>query len=174
MPVTDPGRPRILLVGLMGAGKSTVGRALADLLSCPYLDNDVLLEQQSRATAEQLATAPAGVLHAEESRQLDALLALPGPFVAGVAASVADRPDALTRLTRAGRVVYLRAAPATLAARVGAGADRPWLGDDPRRILERMFAARDDAFRATAHLTVDTDGRDPADIAAELAARLER
>ncbi|WP_131746233.1 shikimate kinase [Frankia sp. Cppng1_Ct_nod] len=171
MSATEPRPKRVFLVGLMGAGKSTVGIALAALLGCKYLDNDVLLEQQARASLQELATAGRQALHEQESRQLRALFDISGPFVAGVAASVADRADDMALMVAAGRVVYLRATPATLAQRVGGGEGRPWLADDPLPLLESMFAARDRAFRSVDHV-VDTDGRDSEEIAAELAARL--
>ncbi|WP_322780958.1 shikimate kinase [Frankia sp. Cas4] len=155
----------------MGAGKSTVGTALATLLGCRYLDNDVLLTQQAQAGPRELATAGPAALHDHESRQLRTLLELPGPFVAGVAASVADRPHDMALLAAAGWVGYLRATPRTLAGRVGGGAGRPWLDDDQQAVLESMFAARDRVYRRTDYV-VDTDGRDAEEIAAEIAAAL--
>ncbi len=155
----------------MGAGKSTVGTALATLLGCRYLDNDVLLTQQARAGPRELATAGPAALHDQESRQLRTLVGLPGPFVAGVAASVADRPHDMALMAATGWVGYLRATPRTLAERVGAGAGRPWLADNQRAVLESMFAARDRVYRSADHV-VDTDGRDVAEIAAEIAAEL--
>ncbi len=166
-----PATARIFLVGLMGAGKSTVGRALAQLLGWPYLDNDEMLQRQTGLDAPTLAELGRRALHAQEARQLRALVAMPAPFVAGVAASVADQQDDLGLMTRAGRVIYLRAAPATLARRVGRARGRPWLGADPLAVLTRMFAARDAAYR-DAGLVIDTDGRNPPEIAAWLARHL--
>ncbi|KJE25353.1 shikimate kinase [Frankia torreyi] len=162
------GAGRIFLVGLMGSGKSTVGRALADRLGRPYLDNDALLQQRTGLDAPALADLGRAALHDQESRQLHALLDTPAPYVAGIAASVADNPDDLGRIADAGRVVYLRATPATLARRVGRGQGRPWLGEDLLTTLNEMFAARDDAYRRVGQV-VDTEGRDPHEIAAELA-----
>ncbi|WP_261569394.1 shikimate kinase [Frankia gtarii] len=168
-PAIDTGAAeRIFLVGLMGSGKSTVGRVLADRLGRPYLDNDALLQQRTGLDAPALADLGRQALHAQESRQLRALLDAPVPYVAGIAASVADNPDDLARIAAAGRVVYLRASPRTLARRVGHGQGRPWLDGDLLTTLTRMFAARDDSYRRVGHV-VDTDGRDPHEIAAELA-----
>ncbi|EIV92047.1 shikimate kinase [Frankia sp. QA3] len=159
---------RIFLVGLMGSGKSTVGRSLADRLGWPYLDNDTLLQQRTGLDAPTLAELGRQALHAQESRQLRALLDTPAPFVAGIAASVADNSDDLALMADAGHVVYLRTTPSTLARRVGHGRGRPWLGGDPLTTLTEMFDARDDAYRRVGHV-VDTDGRNPHEIAAELA-----
>jgi shikimate kinase len=166
-PAATGAAERIFLVGLMGSGKSTVGRALAARLGRPYLDNDALLAQRTGLDAPALADLGRAALHDQESRQLHALLDTPAPYVAGVAASVADNPDDLGRIAAAGRVVYLRATPATLARRVGHGQGRPWLAGDLLSTLSEMFATRDEAYCRVAHV-VDTDGRDPHEIAAEL------
>lgn len=145
-----------------------MGRALAARLGRPYLDNDALLQQRTGLDAPALADLGRAALHDQESRQLHALLDTPAPYVAGVAASIADNPDDLGRIVDAGRVVYLRATPRTLARRVGRGQGRPWLDGDLLSTLNEMFAARDDVYRRVGHV-VDTDGREPHEIAAELA-----
>ena len=162
---------RIFLVGLMGAGKSTVGRALARRLGWAYRDNDMLLRAQTGLAAPTLADQGREALHTQESRQLRALVEAPPPFVAGVAASVADYPDDLALVANAGHVVYLRTSPEKLAERVGAGAGRPWLQDpDPLTVLRRQMAQRDGIYKSLGYV-VNTGRRDPDDIAAELAAR---
>jgi shikimate kinase len=163
----------LFLVGLMGAGKSVVGALLAAKLGWDYRDNDALLQQQTGLDAPALAALGRDVLHAQESRQLRTLLVAPPPFVAAVAASVADYRDDLTLLCDAGHVIYLRAAPATLAQRVGHGEGRPWLEGNPLPTLERMYAARDEIYQSVGQ-TVNTDGRNPERIAAELAARFQQ
>ena len=79
--ITSRLRPdKILLVGMMGTGKSTVGAALATRLGCPYLDNDSLLERTAGMTAPELVAADGEqALQLAESRVLTVLLALPGP-----------------------------------------------------------------------------------------------
>jgi shikimate kinase len=158
---------RVFLVGLMGSGKSTVGAVLAGRLGWRYLDNDRLLQERTGLDAPTLAELGPEALHAQESRQLDALLVEDPPFVAGVAASVADRAEDLVGMAAAGRIVYLRATPTTLARRIGRGRGRPWLGADPLATLTRMYAARDAAYRG-AGLVVETDGRNPDEVAAEV------
>jgi len=162
---------RVFLVGLMGAGKSAVGRALAGRLRWPYLDNDALLARQNGLEGPALAALGGSVLHDAEARQFRALLAEPAPYVAGVAASIADRPDEAALLPAAGRVFYLRASPETLARRVGRGEGRAWLGDDPLAVLRRMFAKRDEVLQRLGQV-VETAGRDPGDLAGEIAARV--
>ena len=168
-----PSPRRVFLVGLMGAGKSTVGEALAQLLACPHLDNDLLLLADAGATAEALSiTSGAEALHAQESAQLRRMVTMAPPFVAGIAASAADRPADLALLATSGTVVYLRVSAAVLAARLGHGVGRPWLKGDAQAVLQRMFNQRDAAFRSCADLVMDCDSADAHHIASDIAAAL--
>ena len=160
-------------MGLMGAGKSTVGGALALRLDCPHLDNDHLLLANAGATAAALAVkAGAEELHAQESAQLRRMVSMPAPFVAGIAASAADRPDDLALLRAAGTVVYLRVSASVLAARLGPGEGRPWLNGDAEAVLQRMFEQRDAAFQSCADLVIDCDVADAQSVARDIAAAL--
>ena len=148
---------RVLLVGLMGAGKSRVGSALAEELDVDYLDNDVLLREQEGLGPVELSQRGRDVLHAAEARQLHLVCARDGSFVAGVAGSVADRPEDCELMRSSATVVYLRAAPAVLAARVVADPARPFIDGDPLAFITGTFGSRDPVFRATAHLVVECD-----------------
>lgn len=164
---------RIFLIGLMGSGKTTVGTQLAAMLGCRYLDNDTLLLLSGGASAQTMAVAHgADALHQSESVQLRALVDLPAPFVASIAASVGDRPEDMSLLASSGLVVYLRARPTTLANRLGSGEGRPWLGDDPTAVIYRMFAQRDAAYRGGATTVIDCDDVDPYSISQRIALEL--
>ncbi|HET8970917.1 MAG TPA: shikimate kinase [Candidatus Nanopelagicales bacterium] len=169
-PAGGPGR--VWLVGSMGAGKSTVGRALAELLGVPLLDNDLELARETGRSTLALAAGGERALHQQESDQLRRAARRPGPFVAGVAASVADRPEDLALLRRTGTVVYLRAAPETLAARVSRDPARPFVGEDPEPWLAVHLERRDPVYLAAAQLTVAVDGRTVRSIVAEIVAAL--
>lgn len=156
----------------MGAGKTAVGAALAEILGWPLLDNDAELTRRTGRTLTDLARAGWDALHGSEAEQLRAAADLPPPFVAGVAGSVGDRPDDLELLRRTGAVVYLRAAPRTLAERVGDGAGRPWLDGDPLAWLTGMLARRGPAYLAAADVVVDVDDLAPAEAAEVVAAAL--
>jgi len=155
--MTDIIPVRVLLVGLMGAGKSRIGSALADELDVDYLDNDVLLREQEGVGPVELSRLGREVLHAAEQRQLHALCDRIGAFVAGVAGSVADRPADCALMRISGTVVYLRAAPEVLAARVAADPARPFIGADPLPFITATYEQRDPVFQAAAHLTVECD-----------------
>lgn len=165
---------RVLLVGAMATGKSTVGRALAGLLDCPYLDNDDLLLAATGRTARALAAAEGeSALRDAESDVLAEVLATPAPWVAGAAAGVVTDAADRERIADSGAVVVWLAAPAeVLARRVASGAHRPWIDGDPRAALERLVAERAPFYAEVADEVVDVSHDDPRDIALRLAQQL--
>lgn len=168
----DSGNDRILLVGMMGAGKTTVGRATGALLGWPYFDNDELLARavgkSTRQVQEQDGEA---ALRRAESRSLDVALTEGTPLIAGVAGGIVTDPLDCDRLRSGGFVVWLRAPLGVLARRV-AGTNRPWLGDSPLVTLEHLYAGREALYASVADLIVDVDQRDPDQIARLIIASL--
>ncbi len=149
--MAETARGHVVLVGLMGAGKSTVGRALAAALGRPFLDNDDMLQRRTGLNARDIARRD-GVraLHRAEADELVDALASPKPAVIGAAAAAPLEPDPLSALAGA-FVVYLCARPEVLEARVRN------TGDHHRRQadLAQQFADRDGRYRALANLVVD-------------------
>jgi len=158
----------VLLVGMMGAGKSTVGRAVAARLGWPYLDNDDLVRTLSGLDAPALvATHGVDELHRVELAALEEVLRHPRPLVAS-AAGFAVAGLAATRFPRErAMVVWLRARADTLRARIGDGADRradalsePWLAETATR--------RAGTFAAVADLVLDVDDAAIEDVVASI------
>ena len=156
----------------MGAGKSTVGRAVAARLGWTYVDNDDLVRELAGLDAVALVAAR-GVdeLHRVEVAALDAVLARPGPLVASAAGFAVAALAAARR--RRGRtiVAWLRARPETLRARIGVGAGRredarseAWLAETARQ--------REVTFTAVADLVVDVDDATVDEIVALLVAEV--
>ena len=164
---------RVLLVGMMGAGKTTVGNALSALTGWVYLDNDELVQRATgRPTPEVLVTSDEVTLRQVEAAVLDEALAAEPPVIAGVAAGAVTDAEARRRMSDGAFVVYLRAPIALLAERVGTGAGRPWLGDDPAAALEQLFEGREPLYAEVADLVLDVPGVAPEALAARIVGAL--
>jgi shikimate kinase len=162
------GSERVFLVGMVGAGKTTVGRALSELTGWRYVDNDDLVRQVTgREPAEIDATDGEDVLHLAEVQALDLALGMDLPVVVGVAGAVVTDPAAREALRDGGYVVWLRARPETLLARVGSGAGRRDEATDPAWIRARV-REREPLYAAVAAQIVDVDDRSPAATAAAI------
>ncbi|MCU1601524.1 MAG: shikimate kinase [Frankiales bacterium] len=149
---------KLLLVGLMGSGKTSVGTALSTKLGWPFLDNDALLERTTGATARDLLENQGeAALRLAESQVLTLLLGMPAPMIGSIAGGVVlDEKDRLRLAQSSAHVVWLRATPQGLVRRVS-GTDRPWLGDDPAGALRRLAADRNGFYAEVADQVVDVD-----------------
>ncbi len=149
----------LILVGMMGAGKTTVGRQVAERLGWAYLDSDAEVEAATGSTVPELLVARGeAVFRSEESRVLAEALARTDPVVVSAAGGTVLSEENRRLLSRSGRVVWLRAEPSTLTARVGDGTGRPLLGDDPATALAELDEVRRPFYAAVADVVVDVDG----------------
>ena len=165
---------RILLVGMMGSGKTTVGLALAGLTGWPYVDNDAMVAELSgSATPDLQAQAGGDALHVLEAVVCDRILAMEPPLVAGIPGSAIVTEPLREHLRDGGHVVWLRARIETLAARIGDGGTRPFFaGHDVSETLTRLYEGREPLYAAAAHQVVDVDALDPQQVAAAILAGL--
>jgi shikimate kinase len=160
----------VVLVGLMGAGKTTVGRRLAAQLDWPWHDSDAEIEAATGLTVRQLADRDGvAAMHDLEAAQLLRALDGPGPSVISAAASVVDA-EACRRALAAPEVdvVWLRARPAVLAARFPADGHRPAFGASPGAFLEEQAAQREPLLQTLHPIVVDVDDLDPGEAVARV------
>jgi shikimate kinase len=149
---------RLLLVGMMGAGKTTVGRLLAERLGWAYLDSDAQVTRTTGRTVPEIFTEDGETaFRAEETKALTAAVSGPDPMVVSVAGGAVLSEDNRDLLARSGVVVWLRARPETLAKRVGDGAGRPLLGGDPGTALTALYEVRRPLYDSVASVIVDVD-----------------
>jgi shikimate kinase len=165
---------RILLIGMMGSGKTTIGSALSAQLGWPYLDNDVMLERATGKDTRRLQQEDGeAALRRAESLSLTVALTEAGPLLASVAGGVVTNPLDRDRLRSGGFVVWLRATVETLTRRVS-GTDRPWLGDDPRAAITKLYAGRADLYASVATYIIDVDTLPAETVADRIAAEVSR
>lgn len=165
---------RIWLVGMMGSGKSTVGAALAERLGWEALDTDTLIERQAgERIADLWRREGEAVFRAKEAEVIARVAGGAERAVVSVGGGAVVDPANRARIGASGFVVWLRADAATLLARVGAGAERPALGGDPRATLATIDADRRPFYAQVADLTVDVDGVSPDDAAQTIIASAE-
>lgn len=169
---------RIVLLGLMGAGKSTVGRSLSQLTGWPYLDNDELVEELAGASKDTLLKEHGEpTLRRYERLALDRVLSDPAPLIGSVAGGALLQPDAVDELVQSKEldayVVWLRVPHATLVERLKSQPDdRPWLQGDPSEAVARLAAVREPIYERCADRIVDTLNHDAAEVAADILAVL--
>lgn len=142
---------------MMGSGKTTIGRLLADATGWRYVDNDALLETRDRLTARELSASGEVGLRAAELGALLAGLATPEPCIVSAAAGTILDAGNRAAMAKAGVVVWLRARPETLASRAVGSGHRPWLDGDPVAWLREAAAERTALYAAIADVTVDVD-----------------
>lgn len=151
----------LVLVGMMGAGKTTVARLAAERLSRPLFDSDAMIEHQTGRTVREIFVddgEPA--FRAMETEALITALACEEPAVIAAAGGVVLSPENRAVLKNSfARVVWLFAEPATLMERVTGAGHRPLLADDPAGTLQRMFHDREALYREVADAIVLVDQR---------------
>jgi shikimate kinase len=161
-----PGDRHLVLVGLMGAGKSTVARALGERLGRRLVDTDSVIEARTGRTVREIfADDGEPAFRDLEAQVLADALADPEPTVIAAAGGVVLRDENRAVLRSSGaRVVWLAADPSVLLERVRSGGHRPALDADPAGTLLRMHEIREPLYREVADLIVSVDGRGVGDV----------
>lgn len=151
----------------MGAGKSTVGRMLADRTRRAFVDVDLAIVARTGRTVRELWEAGGEAAYRRlESEEVIAVVDSEMATVLAAPAGVILDPAVREALGKA-FVVWLRAEPAALAGRVHPGDHRPLLGDDPFEVLETMAERRSGLYAEVADAVVDT-GAVPPEAAVEM------
>jgi shikimate kinase len=164
----------LILVGMMGAGKSTVGRMLARRLKRELYDSDHEIERRCGVRIPVIfeIEGEAG-FRAREAQVIAELCARKGIVLATGGGAVLDAENR-RRLAASGTVVYLHARPAYLWQRVRHDRNRPLLATaDPQKKLEQLYAERDPLYREVAAIVVDTGRQSVQALTRDLLAQLD-
>jgi shikimate kinase len=164
--------PAAVVVGAPGAGKTTIGEAVAALLGVPFADTDaIIVERDGREIPEIFVDDGEAAFRAlERATVAEALREFPGVLALGGGAVL---HDGTRELLREHTVVYLSVELSDAIKRVGLGSGRPLLAINPRATLKYLLDQRRPLYAEVATHTIATDGREPDDVAAEVAALLK-
>ncbi len=170
--VTGTGRPRVVLIGPPGSGKTTVGEQVASRLGLALRDTDRAIEQSAGRSISEIFVEDGEVtFRALERREVQTSLAGHEGVLSLGGGSVLDEDT--QRLLAGHTVVYLQVGIADAAKRVGFDRSRPLLALQPRAAWVRLMDQRRGIYERLAVHCVDTAGRTPEDIAAEIVTLLE-
>jgi shikimate kinase len=164
--------PRAVFVGTMGAGKTSVGEAVASLLGVPFADTDTIIEEKAGKPipeiffddGEDAFRALERETVASSLKEFDGVLALGGGAILN---------DATRALLEDHTVVWLSVELSDAVKRVGLGAGRPMISINPRATMKYLLDQRKPLYASVATHTVSTDGREIDDIADEVVALLK-
>lgn len=157
----------------MGSGKTTIGVPLAAALHRPFVDNDAQLFARTGTTAADLAARDGiDTLHHEEAEGLLAALRTLEESVIAAAASTISVPEVRHALGRDAFVVWVRAAPGALVARMPQSHVRPFAAEEPTRLVARQASERDPLYAQVADFAVASDVSTPAAVVAQILEQL--
>jgi len=167
-------RQNIFLTGFMGAGKSTVGHSLAQLLGCPFHDLDsMIVEKEKRSISEIFATDGEDYFRNCETNVLQGLKEQKSAVYA-TGGGIVSREENRALMRRKGRIIYLQTRWDTLQERLKSSADRPLVDNATNwNDLHQLLQYRA-SFYLDADLVVDTDGNNPMQVAQKIDSLLKQ
>jgi shikimate kinase len=166
---TTSARGNIALIGLMGAGKTTLGKLLGKRLSKSFVDSDVEIV---RVTGVEIATIfeiEGETAFRDREESVVAELLSRSNHLISTGGGVVIREASRAALLQHALVVYLHALPNTVWSRIKHHRGRPLLAtSDPLKRLETLYAERDGLYRQCAHIVVDVSNEPPSTIASRI------
>jgi shikimate kinase len=165
------GHTPIFLIGMMGAGKTTVGRLLAQALQYAFIDCDAELERRAGVRIATMFELEGEAAFREREAMLLEELTARSDIVLATGGGVVLRPDNRARLRNRGLVIFLDASVAEIARRTQHDVGRPLLQVADRQArIEALLQERGPLYRATAHLRFRSPARNPRRLAATILA----
>ena len=161
---------RIVLMGFMGAGKTTVGKCLAKALSCEFIDTDEQIEkEQGQKISDIFAEDGEQAFRDMETDLLKRLQDSTEAFVLSIGGGMPVREENRALLRSIGTVVYLKTSKEEIIRRVSGDSTRPLLqGGTLEDKVTSLMNAREQIYMETAHREVLTDGKSPEKLGKEI------
>ncbi len=158
----------VVLIGLPGSGKTTVGKLVADALKAPFVDIDATVtRKEGRPISMIFAEKGEGVFREMERLEVEAALA-GAPSIIAPGGGWAAQQGALSSVQQRGLVVYLKTRAETASSRAAPQGNRPVLmGEDPALQMRQLLTERE-PFYVLADATVETDRKAPAKVVEEI------
>jgi shikimate kinase len=149
----------LVLVGMMGAGKSSVGKRLAHALELPFRDADEEIERAAGRTISEIFALRGEAEFREGERRVIARLLDEPPHVLATGGGAFMNPETRALVKKKGFSIWLKADPDVLARRVGRKDTRPLLkGKDPRQVLSDLLAQREPSYSQADMIVESSDG----------------
>ncbi len=159
----------VYLIGMMGSGKTSTGRALASLVPMQFLDLDEAIESQTHLTINEIFRKKGESFFRAEEKRILSEAARGADTVVATGGGVVLEPENVERMIATGRVIYLAASFEALWQRVRDKKDRPLLSvSDPKAVFFRLFQERSPLYDAACHEKVATDGLSPEAVAKQI------
>ena len=145
------------LLGMMGSGKTTVGRLIAAHLDLPFYDTDAAIEASEEMTiAELFALRGETAFRDIERRTIEQVALLPAGVVATGGGAILDERN-VEQMRGSGTTILLDVSIPRLVERIGSGTDRPLVARDVGLAVRKIAVERDGRYRAAADAAVDGD-----------------
>jgi shikimate kinase len=168
----------LTLIGYRATGKTTLARLLAERLKWDWIDADVEIERRAGKSIARIFAEQGEPVFRDIEAQVIADLCRRDRLVLAAGGGAPLRPESRQAMRKGGNVVWLTARPDTILARMSGDATtaarRPNLtGKDPLDEIIHVLERREPIYQESAHIVVDTEGKTPAELAADIIGRLQ-
>lgn len=170
MKIKDKTAGRIILIGFMGSGKSTVGVSLAEKTGLPLTDTDQWIVNREGADITQIFKEQGeAAFRLMETNCLTQLLQADTGRIISAGGGIPVREENQALIRQLGTAVYLYTAPEEICRRLREDRSRPLLqGDDPAEKIRQLWEERESDYRRCADIIIDTGHKEPSVIAGEI------
>lgn len=163
----------LILIGMMGSGKSTIGQLLAEKLERDFLDTDQLVEELAKQTIAEIITTEGEDRFRRLESQVVLQIASQIDKVIATGGGVVLKPENISRLSKTGMIIFLKASPDVIYERLREDTKRPLLKvTNPLMRIEEIWNERLSLYQTAARLEIQTDMLKPEEVVAEILSEL--